>query len=253
MRTFTILGDTSLSGEYTIYDSEKEYYEHEQGKIKIWGKDEDLVVGDWVRALDGYIVQLLKVKRLAREHDELIKYTFANGTFTRYKYKDKPYKWQNFYGQYTVKRDLQGVSSRKVTLTRSKKTILIDILKNNKDISLIEAVKLAGISFKNSNEKIFFNKLGKLLMDKEINAIISERSKNFLTKLQTDEFFSDENIVKYIKEFMVHVRKGSLVHLNSIMPLLELLGKIEPKDDARLKKTKAIDTPYEEVPPPQIP
>jgi len=252
MRTFTIFGNTALSGEYTIYDTEKEFREHEEGDFKIWSKDEELIAGDWVRALDGYIVQLLKVYEIKRERDQLVKYTFCNGTFTRYKYKEKPYKWQLFYGQYTVKRDLTGINGRKVTLTRDKKTILIELLKSNPDINILDAIKLSGISFKNSNEKIFFNKVGKLLMDKEISAVIAERNKQFLDKLQKDNFFSDENLVNYIKDFMKHVRRGSLVHLNSIMPLLELLQKVEPKEVIKIKKINAPEVPYEEVKPPQI-
>ena len=60
----------------------------------------------------------------------------------------------------------------------------------------------------------------------------------FLDKIQEDEFFSDRNMVEFVKSFMTHLRRGSQTHLNSIIPLLQLTNKLPQHMNVGNSKTK---------------
>jgi len=83
----------------------------------------------------------------------------------------------------------------------------------------------------------------------------NERKISFLDKLRNDEFFSDENMIHYIKSFTIYVKKGSKNHLDSIPLLLSLTGKVnmvelDVADGNKNKNAKEVQ--FEEVIPPKL-
>lgn len=254
MRIFTVYGISMYAGEYNIYEGETEFNKLMPGvPVKIWAKDWDIQTGDYVRADDGYIVKCLKRSEMKTPGSGIcLLFKFPQGTFYHRRYNNGGEKIARFYAQFTVahKNSVNGGQS-----TRREKT------KGSFNRERFAAMLIAGVSpyeaFKMTYDKmpvsntIVKKKILELYMSEEVQTALREKYSPFLDKLQTDPEFSDEMMVKYIKNFMVHVKQGSLVHLQSIIPLLRLMGKLPEEEIPGKKLTKANGIPYEEIPPPQ--
>lgn len=234
-------------GEHTLYESRKEFQKHMPGiNWHKWGREEvdTIQTGDWVESTDGYIVQCLMTKPLKFR---TVIHRFPMGTFYTYVKKDGALKWVRFYAQFTMP-GLNRVGGGCNPVDMSKKTKFGTLIAAG--VPPVEAYVQAGFPYIPSTN-LLKSKITRLLLDKDVSLMIKDKYQTYMDKIQKEEAFSDENMVKYIKEFMASVRKGSMVHLQSIIPLLELTGKIEPKEPRRSQKEiKAIqEAEFNEAPP----
>ncbi len=257
MRYFHI-PDGQYKGEYIIYESREEFVNSNQGKkFYIWNEfnPEEIQVGEYVEALDGFLVPLLRKTKYKNNYF----FRFPQGTFVAYETK-KGIKFSKFYA-FTTQIDQSSVSG-KSRLTRLlnedhiKGQFALLIASGMDPVQAFKLVLAPKLKMTISKKK-FINMLLRLLSDEVVMEQIKEYQNNeFLKKMSEDPDFSDENILNYIKEFMKHVRKGSQTHLNSILPILKLTGKL-PEDYAinpkNSKKKEIIDTDFTEIPPEQIP
>lgn len=256
MRIYTILNG-KFSGEYHIYENEEEFLKyHPNLTYKIWGKNTDIAVGEYVRLLDGYICLCLNVYELKSYKNKYLKtffFTFPTGSsYLRINREGIP-KFQNMHAWYTT--DKNNVAVQKKTYDKPKMKFLIEALRSNPTLTILQAVDALG--FDNKGNAIYLNKykfINEAVMNKDVQIALDERYNSFKTKLLNDDEFSDESLLEFIKDFKRHVRKGSMAHLQSIIPMLELADKIK-KENPNEKYNKINDSteiPYEEVLPPQI-
>jgi hypothetical protein len=225
-----------------------------------WGREENIYVikpNVWVESLDGYIVQCLSVKMYnssvkGKKDGETLMCRFPMVTVrvTR-KNSGKTY-WQKLYAQFTPSNQytMSGTNKngKRVKYMESLFASLV-----GSGVSPYNAFIQAGFRYTPSHNSLK-NKIAGLLMKEEIQQQIQKSLQPYIEKIKSDPEFSDENMVEYVKDFMRHVKKGSQTHLNSLIPLLKLLGKLPQDFDGSNTKTKmkrdAQEVPYEDVPPP---
>ena len=256
MREFHIL-QGRFEGDYPIYEGIEEFHKYRPDlPYRKWGRDQnpsEWKIGDWVEALDGYIVQILSI-RIWGKSPEYPTYAirFPMGTFPAYRTKaNNKWKYRKFFAQFTVE-DPNSLSGKqfqnRTKLTKEKEDKFAKLIVAG--IPPVQAYGQAG--YRMTNRSRLFYQIGRLLMSEEVGALIKKERDEYLEKIKADEAFNDENMIKYVKDFMTHVRRGSKVHLDSIIPLLQLLGKL-PQDEFKSNKYRSRDVdevPYELVTPP---
>ncbi|NPV12703.1 MAG: hypothetical protein HPY57_13030 [Ignavibacteria bacterium] len=244
-------------GEYIIYDNIEEFKKHNPNKEYFrWGEfsPSQVQVGDYIEAYDGYLLPLLNISKLKDNY----LFRFPNGTFALYKTK-KGYKFNKFYGM-TTNIDQFSLSG-KSKLTRNlesdafKEQFALLVASGIDPVRALKMVLAPKLKMTVSKRK-FLSILIKLLNDEGVMEQIRDiYNSEFLKKIQEDPDFSDENLLDYVKSFMKNVRKGSQTHLNSILPLLKLTGKL-PEDftlTPKKEKNNVKDIDYTEIPPEQLP
>lgn len=255
MRTFYIQYG-NYQGNHEVYESVKEFREsYPDVKLYQWGREKDwegIQVGHWIEALDGFVTRVLNVTFGKHYKHLLCKFVkVPMGTFTIKVNMDGNYKWQNLYaGISQIETNSPGLRTRG-RKTKVRKLEFARLL--SMGISPYNAYIQAGFPYQTSHN-ILHSKIKGLLMDEDIKEEVSKAMQPYIEKIRTDEAFSDKNMVAYVKDFMLHVRKGSQTHLNSIIPLLTLLGKLPEGlelGNTKTKKEKIQDVHYEEVVPPQ--
>ena len=253
MREFHILVGM-YQGDYPIYEGIEEFHKYHPDKpFRLWGRDQnpfDFKIGDWVEALDGYIIQLLYTKKMNHARG-CYAMRFPMGTFTSFLLVSGVWKYSKLYAQFTAG-DLNSLSGKsyqnrtKLQSWKKEKFAKLVAMGIQPHTAYIQA------DYPWRSKYNIMAKIGALLMDEEVVDIVKQNNMMYLDKIKEDETFSDENMVEYVKDFMKHVRRGSQVHLNSIVPLLQLLGKLP--DHIQIgntkKKVDAQEVPYESVPPP---
>lgn len=227
MREFYI-HQGKYEGTHNIYDSIEEFKEKTNDlPFKRWQREpiEAYEIGDWVQVNDGYIVQILNI---TQSQNGTYFVRFPMRTVAIVLYKDKVY-WQKVLGQTapinSSRASGKNYKSKKVYM--AKKTAFVSYLKVG--YPYWEAYKKAGFQDKmNVKSKAkYMHDLGALMLDPDVQEMLTQEAAEYVEKLRKDDYFSDENMIKLVKEFMTHVRKGSQVHLNSLVPLLQLAGKIK--------------------------
>lgn len=260
MRYFYIQSG-KYKGEYPIYEGEKEFKkENPDLDYKRWGREEHpslIEIGDFVEAMDGYIVECLNRYILGGNN---YAFRFPMATCSCVLKKKGGIRWYNFYAQFAVpnKNSLSGKnygSMRGEGFTRRK--MLFGQLVGA-GLNVFDAYKQAGYPFTLTPDRQV-NKIRELLMDKEVQKyMVRQSGQEMLERIRNDEEFKEEVIIKYVKDFMNSVKKGSQLHLDSIPSLFILLGIVppdyfEPKlpTRGRPKSNKDVeDVDFETVPPP---
>ncbi len=257
MREF-IIHRGKYSGKYKIYDNEGEYYKYNSRKCKNWIEDdpEKFEVGEYITVNDGVVLPLLNITKLKTKENTIkgYLYKFPNGMASVYKRKDGTYYRSKFYGNFT---NVDTYSFSKKTPTQrnitkdSNKELFTKLIATG--TSIMKSAKIAYPKlFKYSSTSSIKSKIITLLNDEEVIEMIKDNYNKFMEKLNQDPELSDEMLIQYVKEFIYNVRKGSQTHLNSIIPLLKLLGKIDPDFNIN-KKNNIEDAEYTEIPPEQLP
>lgn len=82
-------------------------------------------------------------------------------------------------------------------------------------------------------------------------------SSTIFQKIKEDPFFSDENIIEYIKKFYRTVRPGSQTQLNSIVPLLQITdnmpgNKVIGNKAQQVKSKQITESANFEIVPPDL-
>lgn len=248
-------------GHHNIFDSVEEFKKMmPDTEYYRWGREDDMYVIKphvWVEALDGYIAQCLSVREYdstvsGKVYGKSIMVRFPMGTFRITRNRSGKTYWQKFYAQfapanhYTLDGSNQG--GTKIKYKKGQFAALVGA-----GVNPYAAYIQAGMPFLQSTNKLKA-RITNLLMEEEIQKQIQKSIQPYVEKIKDDPEFSDENMIEYVKSFMSHVRKGSQTHLNSIIPLLKLLGKLPQDFDGSNNKSKskrdAQEVSYEDVPPP---
>lgn len=256
-RIYTIRGKSKFAGEYIIYEGETEFNKLMPGvPVKVWGKDWNIESGDYVRADDGYIIKCLKRSEIKTANTGIcILFKFPQGTFYLRRYTSGKERVARFCAQFTVNHRSNISGNKSTGLERTEKdngtynkTRFIGLLLSGVPITV--AYKQTW-GFYPISPTALKKKVIEVMSDPEVQLAMREQYLPFIEKFKSDPDFNDEAMVTYVKDFMRHVRKGSMVHLQSIIPLLRLMGKL-PGEEKNAKLTKANQVGFEEIPPPRI-
>lgn len=232
LREFYI-SNGKYEGTYPIYHPDEFKTNFPEIKYKRWARENSydaIDTGDWVEANDGYITQCLNTytakNTVTRFH------RFPMCTVTTRLLKGKDVYWSKFLASVSML-DPNSISGKHSRTQRgagleASKVAFAELLMSGMDyVSAYKASHEKG--YKNPNYKLstsYTSKIIKLLSDPVVLKTMEESREKYLDKLRKDKAFSDENMIEMIKDFMANVRKGSATHLNSIIPLLKIAGKI---------------------------
>jgi len=256
MRIFYIPSG-KYQGEHPIYEGIKEFQkEIPDTEYKQWGRETDpydIKAGDYVESYDGYISKLLAKRQLINKKSGQITYIFrmCNGSFMTYQRKNGTHHWQKWYAQFTTN-DLDSASTYRrrdvgeaFTAKKMKFGRLVAM-----SVEPYRAYVQAGFPYE-PRLGLLKNKIRDLMMDEGVINEVNRQLTPYVDKLREDPEFSDESMIGYVKEFMANVRKGSQAHLNSIVPLLTLLGKLPGSLEAgKAKNVNEIEEANWNQPPP---
>lgn len=222
-------------GTYPIYEPDEFKKLYPYIKYKRWGREEDLMdiqSGDWIEANDGYITQCLNVVHYVKGNSIFCRFSMC--TVANY---HNPVNGKSYWGKFLAQPssiDPNSLSGRPALNDRglrssTMKLAFAKLLASGMNfLDAYNAVICKDKVFRyNSLKYTAINRIIKLMGDPIVVKAIQEHKKGYINRLKNDKAFSDENMIKLIKDFMENVRKGSIVHLESIIPLLKLAGKID--------------------------
>lgn len=239
MRRFYI-SKGMFKGEHILYDGDEEFRVYNPDvTLHIWYdenlEDKDIKENEFVRLNDGYITKILKIYKLGKN---TWIYKICSGVLMSRKNKSGKLTRVPYYGAYAHSRRyrINGMRSTYKSLEKKIFGKYVAAGMNPK-----AAYKLAFRSNCRDNSI-----LEQLIWSKTVWRTIMTEIKDFRIKMRTE--ITQEIAIKYIKEFIDNVEKGSKIHLESIKPMLELLGYIEEHKN----KLNAIEIPYEEVELPKL-
>jgi len=228
IRYFKLNGQ--YEGDWEIFDSREEFIE-KKGNLptfmwerESWKRCMEFETGMWIEASDGYIVPSLR-KFYSEKKPLQMMIRVPMGTFFVYVKKNGTLGWQKLYAQY-AQQDLYSLSHKQAIHRdphiNKKKVLFASLI--NQGLTPHVALRAAG-AITNENNKTSINiQLMDWLTDEKVIQMIVKNN-TFIDKIRNDEEFSDEVMIKYVKEYMNNVRLGSKNHLDSIPILLTLLGK----------------------------
>jgi len=234
-------------GEHNIYENPEEYTEKTGMVCKVWGKDdiEQLQIGEWVRADDGYVIQILGLRRVGNKTGgDTFFVRVPMGTFPVYLTK-KGWKWRQLYAQFSSPhKGSISQRSRLYTGGHIEKIKFATLLVSG--VNLTTAVRMTYPSLHRIPKNQLLIKAAKLMDD----VIVREEIKNQVAKFKGDiiDKFGDVRLVKELDELLTHSKKGSDAHRGNIQLIMELRGLYE--QSSKGKKLKGVqETTYTEVPP----
>jgi hypothetical protein len=240
-------------GEYAVYDSVEEFRRYlPEAKMHRWGEGDiaDYHKGDFVEALDGYVVQILHTLILKTKNPTrfttLIK--FPQGTFGVYT-GIKGVKFPNFYAQFAMM-NKNRMSQRNDTDHHKEKEKKRFALMLCQKINPYEAYKMCFNQIGYKSVEVIERRIQELLTDPVVIEEIKDFMSTFTKKAQ--EVFTEEVIIGELKKLLEGSTPGSQNHRENLLFTLKVAGWLEPTVRPG-PKPKAIDTPYENVPPPLEP
>jgi len=253
MRIFRVPAG-NYAGQYKIYESREEFKRAvPDGIALLWGECslEEIKDNSWIEALDGYILQVLRVSintkgkaiRVCNGSFVVSTHIKKDGSLSTY--------WQKFYGMVsktdpysysgiTVSQAFRGTKMKEMVITFAR-------LVANRVVPII-AYSQAG--FSHSKKSTIRFKAAELLLKEEVMHEIQKQQKDFASKMAEDDRFSTEKVLAFVADFMKHVEKGSRLHLESLVPVLTLLGYVEKEVKPTRKNLKAEEVQFNEVQPP---
>ena len=250
MRIFTERDDRSpFVGEHTIYDSTEEFEEKNPGKKwKKWGFEDpnEITIGDWFRVDDGYVIEILKLKRF---HPETPKDTLfirvPMGTFSVYMTR-KGWKWRQLYAQFSVPH--KGSISQRSRIYHGG---MIDKIKFAtlviSGVSLTQAVRMVTPSLHHITKTQLLLKAAKYMNDEVVQVEIRTQIAKFNDDIEKK--FGDERIINELDLLINKSRKGSDAHRTNIQFIMELRRMYEQQSNGKNKIRNAEPAEYKVVPP----
>lgn len=233
MRNFYIPNGKYL-GDYPVYEGVEDFRKvHPDKPIRQWNRDEDpfsIEGGDWIEALDGYIVPCLYAKLSKTGLTKFCR--FPMGTFSITNTKNG-IRWAKFYA-FVAQRDPYSIGGSMPEARASQYNPKLIAYGNllASGVNYLEAYRQVdwsddrGVENRNLPKETYYAKILYALSHPIVVGILKDKNADILKKMEDDEAFSDENMINMIKDFMANVRSGSMVHLNSLVPLLKLTNKI---------------------------
>ena len=255
-------------GEYKIYENPVEWKNSEDSEgrnIYKWGEFDvrELKTGDWIEALDGYVIQVLKVTPIGTGSQIRWWITFPNGTSIVYWVESKKrWHWYRYFAQFTTGDYTKMTGGSRVTNGYTYfRDFTLDDTKRKQFGMMVARFVPPYVAYKEIYGKTrdltlatMTKEILKLMCDEIVKDEVDKVTKTFLKKLREDDdpLLSDEGMTNYIKDFMRFVRKGSKTHLESIEPMLKLLGKLPEEYNTIKANNKQIAPRIEdanEIPP----
>ena len=240
MRIFTERDSRSpFHGEHTIYDSTEEFEEKNPGmQWKKWGytDPEKLQVGEWIRADDGYVLQLLRIRLFPPREKSKETYfmRLPMGTFAIWRTNDG-WHWRQLYAQFSVPhKNSASQRSRVYHGGHIEKIKFATLLVSGVNLKL--AVRMTYPMLHKMTNNQYLIKAAKLMDDK----IVRKEIKALTEKFQEDlvDKFGDVRLVKELDDLVTFSKKGTDAHRNNILFIMELRnmykksrkGKDEPEE-----------------------
>jgi hypothetical protein len=244
------------AGDYPCFWNAEECRKYHEDKsidieIRVWDNGSDPFkwqIGDYVQALDGFVVPIIKTRELTyRGKYKNVAITFPNGTFICKRRQDGSIRYPRFYAQFTNgARHQAGYGLANDSLKKVKfATLLLQGMNPYK--ALREA-----FGYKNSMTMMQMrNKIVRLMMDETVVRSVREQISPFLNEIEQE--FSDEWIIKEMKDYFAECKRGSADHRLGIQMVMEI-RKLTPE---KPKKGRALEeAQYEELeengPPPLL-
>lgn len=237
-------------GEHIIYDNPKEFERERPGmKWYIWGYAdiEKTEVGHWFRVDDGYVIQILHIKRFAGKTGQDTYFVrVPMGTFPVYMTR-KGWKWRQLYAQFSSPhKGSISQRSRLYTGGHIEKIKFATLLISGVNLTL--AVKMCYPNLHRINKNQLLIKAAKLMDDIVVRSEIKTQLAKFKGDVQ--EKFGDERLIEELDLLLARSRKGSDAHRGNIQFIMELRGLYEPTNGKANKKMKSVqEANFTEVPP----
>jgi len=223
-------GEIILTG--IIYDNKEEC----PYSVKRWAEDE-IVIGDWVIADDGFVLQCLNIKEYVNKKKYRIKlFKFVIGTFYQLARPSKTY-YQSFYGQFT-RPNLYRIGTT-ATSGQGRKKIFAKLF-----LSGIPLRKATFEAFGTNNISYGLT----MLNDKTVKLEFKNELESFMSKLKDN--FTEDRLIDELEELLSKSRKGSMAHRQNLELILQLTGYM---DNPNPKKKNVEEADYKEMVPPQLP
>lgn len=252
MRVFSERDERSrFYGEHIVYDSEKEFEtEHPGVQWRIWGNGDpaDWEIGDWFRADDGYIIELLGIKYFpAKTEVEHGTYFFRvpMGTFACWwVFSRKKWKWRQLFAQFSVpSKNSASQISRIYHGGHIEKIKFANLIIAG--INPTTAVRMTFPNLHRLTKSQLLIKAAKLMADEVVQTEI---------RLQIDKFkndivdkFGDKRLLEELDSLLTHSKKGTDAHRSNIQFIMELRGLYSTQKNSK-KLPEGEDTDYTEVP-----
>lgn len=240
-------------GEYAIYDSVEEFRRYcPEAVMHRWGEGNvsDYRKGDFVEALDGYVVQILHTLELPTSKygyfTTLIK--FPQGTFGVYT-GAKGVKFPNFYAQFTMMNKNRLSQSRDKDHHKEKEKKRFALMLCQK-INPYEAYKICFNQIGYKSVEVIERRIQELMTDPVVIEEIRDFMSTFTQKAQ--ETFTEEVIIGELKKLLAESAPGSQNHRENLLFVMKATGWLDaaPKTGP---KAREIPASFENVAPPLNP
>lgn len=241
----------NFEGTHLIFDNSIELLEkYPNAKLWMWrdGQLDSYQVGDWMKAEDGFYIQILHIRNMLRKKDKMNINTFIRfpvGTFCVYRKRDNTFTYPKLLASIS-KLDSGSISGQYRNLDR-------DAMLKIKFASYILAGVEPGKAYLMAYQPIQrltpyqFNKKALTLMSDEIvKNEVKNQLETFINKV--DEKFPIERIITALDDLLTCSRKGTKNHRENIELIMELKG-LKQRSPALVKeKAKIQEASYEEIP-----
>jgi len=217
-------------GEHNIYDSPEEFLKTHKGyDLKRWGIElvTNLKKGQWIRAEDDFVVQVLYVKALVNKGGYTSWFTrFPMGLITAYKKKDGTIHHQQFYAMFTFPSKNSATNRQRIIPTGANQMKLAPMVFVKMFVGGVhphQAFRVAYNDYKHYTNKQINAKIDKILERGEVMSAVVDslgKAKDMLAERK----ITVEAVVNKIKQHWDNVPKGTTQELNAIKFVGPIVG-----------------------------
>lgn len=237
-------------GIHFIFDNSEELLK-KFPNINIWkwrdNQFDSYEVGDWVKADDGYYIQILNIRKLYTKKDKYNINTFVRfpvGTFCVYRKRAGGFNYPKLLASIS-KLDTSSISGYYRNLDR-------DVMQKVKFASYVlagvEPGKAYILAFKPMQALTTYQYKRKaitLMADEIVKHEIKTQLQHFNSKV--DDVFSVERIINELDLLIKSSRKGSKDHRENLELIMDLKG-LKERSTGYKKETKISNAQFEEIP-----
>lgn len=220
-------------------------------KIYKWGQIEVLnaEAGDWVETYDGTVFQILH-KRIYKDKNrnrQFIFYRFPIATVYAWETKTG-YKYRQLFGNFM---NMSRNNMRMNTLAGSDNQKLRFATYLVSGINPLKAYRLAFNNFATLPVTTLHRRVNQMITDEIVKKELFTQLEPLVEQLNTE--FSDERLVRELKELLERSRKGSDAHRENIKFIMALLNKLpDAMYPNKANRKLAQEVAYQQVTPPAL-
>lgn len=208
---------------------------------------EEAEAGWWIEADDGWVVQLLRKVVYKPKTNNVYHYFFRFPMCNAIAYINQSgtKRFRQFQGQYTYAN--KNRISPSTTMEASRKKRFASFI-----VAGLSPPKAYYLAFNDNTVKglTLTYRMDRLMSDKIVQKEVIALMEPLAAKV--NESFSDERLISELEQLLDRSRKGSDAHRENIKFIMSLVNKLPSHMYPDRKKNKEIlDTPYEEVKPPE--